>query len=217
MNRLGLLVVAVLAACGSKDKGKDKDTGSTTPPAGSSTATGSATGSAAATAGSGAGSSAGSDAGSAGSGSDVAAGSGSGSGSGSAAPDDGITFDKLPDTWQASGGQLDTYEAVNESKFPVDNASFIFEYGLDAADMPADPKAYAAVLDKAGMKVIKFEKTPNGHYFESDDAFRYVIVAGDRRIHCGGSLYKNDDYDKIPKIRDRVVGEAKRICQTARR
>lgn len=215
MNRLGLLVVAVLAACGSKDKGKDKDTGSTTPPAGSSTATGSATGSAAATAGSGAGSSAGSDAGSAGSGSNVAA--GSGSGSGSAAPDDGITFDKLPDTWQASGGQLDTYEAVNESKFPVDNASFIFEYGLDAADMPADPKAYAAVLDKAGMKVIKFEKTPNGHYFESDDAFRYVIVAGDRRIHCGGSLYKNDDYDKIPKIRDRVVGEAKRICQTARR
>lgn len=215
MNRLGLLVVAVLAACGSKDKGKDKDTGSTTPPAGSSTATGSATGSAAATAGSGAGSSAGSDAGSAGSGSDVAA--GSGSGSGSAAPDDGITFDKLTDTWQASGGQLDTYEAVNESKFPVDNASFIFEYGLDAADMPADPKAYAAVLDKAGMKVIKFEKTPNGHYFESDDAFRYVIVAGDRRIHCGGSLYKNDDYDKIPKIRDRVVGEAKRICQTARR
>ncbi len=207
MKKLGLIAV-LLAACGGK---KDKPEGKETPPTtGSSTATGSGSaGSGSAPAGSGSGS--------AGSGSDtMAAGSGSGAGSGSAVVDDGIKFDKLPDGWDAGEGKLDTYEAVNDSKFPVDNASFVFEYAVDPKDMPTDPKEYAAVLDKGGFKVTKNEKTANGHYYESADAFRYVVVAGDKRIHCGGPLYNSDDYNKIPEVRNRVVAEAKKICQTAK-
>ena len=206
MKKLALIAL-VLAACGGKKNEQEgKETAPPpTPTPGSSTASGSGSGSGSAAAGSGS----------------AAAGSGSGtamagSGSGSAAPDDGIKFDKLPDGWEAGGGKLDTFEAVNDSKFPVDNASFVFEYAVEAKDMPTDPKEYAAVLDKGGFKVTKNEKTANGHYYESEDAFRYVVVAGDKRIHCGGSLYKSDDYNKIPAVRDKVVAEAKKICQTAK-
>lgn len=151
MKKLALIAV-LLAACGGK---KDKPEGKETPPT-----TGTAAGSGSATAGAGSGSApapAGSGS-AAGSGSDtMAAGSGSGSGSsagsGSAVADDGIKFDKLPDGWDAGGGKLDTFEAVNDSKFPVDNASFVFEYSVEAKDMPTDPKEYAAVLDKGGFKV----------------------------------------------------------------
>lgn len=211
MKKLGLIAV-LLAACGGK---KDKPEGKETPPTtGSSTATGS--GSSSAGAGSAA-APAGSGSAPAGSGSDaMAAGSGSGAGSGSAVVDDGIKFEKLPDGWEAGAGKLDTFEAVNDSKFPVDNASFVFEYAVDPKDMPTDPKEYAAVLDKGGFKVTKNEKTANGHYYESEDAFRYVVIAGDKRLHCGGPLYKSDDYNKIPAVRDKVVAEAKRICQTAK-
>lgn len=221
MKKLALVAVGLLAACGGK---KDPGTGSAT---GSSTASGSApAGSGAAPAGSGS-APAGSGSAPAGSGSDTAAGSGSGSnvaagsGSGQLIDDPGIKFEKLPDGWESGGGKLDTFEAVNESKFPVDNATFIFEYGLDSKDLPADPKEYAAVLEKSGAmeKITKSEKTANGHYYESAHAFRYVVVAGDKRIHCGGPLYNDSahkDYDTIPKVREKVIADAKKICQTAK-
>ncbi len=213
MKKLALMAI-VLAACGGKKENKDPGTGSAT---GSSTASGSAM--------AGSGSAEGSGSAAAGSGSDVAAGSGSGSGAGSGSgqliDDPGIKFDNLTGGWQAGDGKLDTFEAVNESEFPVDNATFVFEYGLDSKDLPADPKEYAAVLEKSGVmeKIVKQEKTANGHYYESAHGFRYVINAGDKRIHCGGPLYNDDahkDYEKIPKVRDKVVAEAKKICQTAK-
>ncbi len=219
MKKLAIIAVGLLAACGGKkDPGAGSGTAAGSAPAGSSAApadSGSApAGSGSAPAGSGSDTAAGS-----GSGSNVAAGSGSGSGGSEMINDPGIKFEKLPDGWEAGAGKLDTFEAVNDSKFPGgDNATFIFEYGLDAKDLPVDPKEYAAVLEKSGAmeKVTKNEKTANGHYYESEGAFRYVIVVGDKRIHCGGSLYKNDDYNTIPKVRDKVIAEAKKICQTAK-
>jgi len=210
MKKLALMTVVLMAACGSK---KDPGAGSATTASGSASATGSAP-----AAGSGSAPAVGSGSAPAGSGSDTAM-AGSGSGSANTMIDDpGIKFDKLPDGWEAGEGKLDTFEAVNDSKFPVDNAVFVFEYGLDAKDLPADPKAYIAVLEKSGVmeKVTKNEKTPTGHYYESADGFRYVIAAGDKRINCGGSLYKNEDYNKIPKERDAVIEKAKKICQTAK-
>ncbi len=207
MKKLAFIALGLLACGGKKDPGTGSATGSSTAtnsaPADSGTAP---AGSGTAMAGSGSGS-----------GSGVAAGSGSGSAN-EMIDDPGIKFDKLPDGWEAGAGKLDTFEAVNDTKFPVDNATFIFEYGLDAKDLPTDPKEYAAVLEKSGVleKITKNEKTANGHYYESADAFRYVIVTGDKRIHCGGSLYKSEDYDKIPKVRDKVIAEAKKICQTAK-
>lgn len=218
MKKLALIAVVLIAACGGKKKDDKPAEGSSTATASGSAPAGSGS---AAQAGSGSAAAAGSGSGSAvaaGSGSDApnaVENTGSGAGSGSAAPDP-VKFDKLPDGWQAGEGKLDTFEAVNESKFPVDNASFVFEYGVEAKDMPTEPKEYAAILEKSGFKAIKTEKTPTGMYFESEDSFRYSVGSGDKRVYCGGSLYKSDDYNKIPAVRDKVIAEAKKLCQTAK-
>lgn len=224
-----LAMTLAVVACGGK---KDKDGGGGT--GGTGGTTGSSTGSSMAGTGSASGSAAGSDAGSAAGSATGSAGSGSGDNvipAGSDTPTgdkdhtgaehkpSGVTFgEKLPDGWVDSGLQLDHVEAVNESEFPADNAQFVFDYGLDDPTMPKDPKEYQAVLEKAlgGEKIVKDDKLPNGHYFETAHAFRYVIDAGDKRIHCGGSLYKDADYDKIAKVRDAAVANAKKLCASAK-
>ncbi len=216
------LIAITLCACGSKKTQPDPGSGSpTTPTAGSATGSGSAP--------------AGTGSAPAGSGSDMAHGSGSGSGdhthatvatgtgsgSGQLIDDPGIDFDNIPKGWEHGHGKLDHFVGVNDSGFPVDNASFVFEYSVDPPTMPTDPKEYAALLEKSGVmeKIIKSEPQKNGHYYESAHAFRYVIVAGDKRIHCGGSLYNDDahkDYEKIAKIRDEQIATAKKLCATAK-
>jgi hypothetical protein len=219
MKNLTLIAITLCAACGSKK--------SPPPDPGSGTATMAGTGSAPAGSGS-----APAGSGSAGSGSDMAGSgsddhthatvaTGSGSGSGQLIDDPGIDFDDIPKGWEHGHGKLDEFVAVNDTGFPTDNAAFVFEYSIDPPTMPTDPKEYAALLEKSGVmeKIIKSEPTKNGHYYESAHAFRYVVVAGDKRIHCGGSLYNDPahkDYDKIPKQRDKAIAEAKKICATAK-
>lgn len=226
-----LAMTLAVVACGGK---KDKDGGGGTTASGSGPSMAGGSGSGPSMAGSGP-----SMAG--GSGSDSAAGSGSAAGTGSGSDnhrhagsdtpkgdkdhtgadlkDSGVTFaEKLPDGWIATGLQLDHVEAVNDSKFPADNAHYVFDYGLDDPSMPKDPKEYLVVLEKAlgGEKITKDDKLKNGHYYETAHNFRYVIEAGDKRIHCGGSLYKDPDHDKIAKVRDAVVANAKKICASAK-
>jgi hypothetical protein len=221
-----LAMTLALVACGGK-KDKDGGGGTTGSSAGSSTnaGTGSAATGSAATGSAATGSDTGSAAGSAaGSATAEGSGAGSGAGSGSDAPladvkDSGVKFgEKLPEGWFATGAQLDYVEAVNESQFPADNAHFVFDYGIDDPTLPKDPKEYRAALEKGlgGEKIIKEEKLANGYYYETAQAFWYVIDAGDKRIHCDGSLYKDSDYEKIAKIRDKVVATAKKICASAK-
>jgi len=48
------------------------------------------------------------------------------------------------------------------------------------------------------------------------DAFRFAIESGGKRLFCGGSLYKDKDYNQIPKIRDRSVAAAKQLCASVK-
>jgi hypothetical protein len=128
-------------------------------------------------------------------------------------------FGKIPDGWSADEdppNQMTLLVGVNETKFPVDNALFSVRYGLEDADAPVkDPKEYAAWLDKKlKWKAIKTEAVPRGHYFESKDEFRFWLDGQGVRVWCGGSLYKDADYNKIPKIRDQSVAAAKKLCAT---
>jgi hypothetical protein len=128
-----------------------------------------------------------------------------------------VTFGTLPTGWTAEGGKLGVVVGVNDSKFPGDNAVFDFEYSLQPKGaLPDDPAAHKEALAKSGMKIVADRKVANGHYYESADHFRYFLEAGDQRISCGGSLYKNPDYNKIPKERDAAVAEAKKLCEGAK-
>lgn len=104
---------------------------------------------------------------------------------------------------------------VNDSKYPVDNALFAIDFGIEDKATPQDPKQYAAWLSKSKIFTpTKIEAVPRGHYFESKDEFRYLL---DGNVWCGGSLYKDKDYNKIPKVRDQSVAAAKKVCASVKR
>jgi hypothetical protein len=132
----------------------------------------------------------------------------------------------LPDSWDRidndDGGRLETYSAVNDSKFPVDNAVFTFEYGPAAASAPSDAAKFGEwhALEMK-TKVDKTEVIGDATYYAfagargAKDGDKYWLVVkkvGDKLWQCGGSLYNDADYNKIPKERDEQLATAKKIC-----
>ncbi|HEY5936956.1 MAG TPA: hypothetical protein VIU61_20040 [Kofleriaceae bacterium] len=118
-----------------------------------------------------------------------------------------IKFTGVPEDWTAQDGKIEFFVAVNESKFPVDNATFEFEYGFETK-LPTNEKDFD-----------KKSKTPGGALYESskDKSWRYVLDNGTGpKIVCGGSGYRSDDYNKIPKERDAAIAKAKKVCASAK-
>jgi hypothetical protein len=129
-------------------------------------------------------------------------------------------FGTIPDGWSDDDepGQMSLVVGVNESKFPVDNALFRVRYGIEDGDAPVtDPKAYVAWLEKKhSFKAISFHQVPRGHYFEAKGEFRVLLESDGVHVYCGGSLYKDGDYNKIPKVRDESVASAKKLCASVK-
>lgn len=118
-----------------------------------------------------------------------------------------IKFTGAPEDWTVADGKIEFFIPVNESKFPVDNATFEFEYGFESK-MPTNEKDFD-----------KKSKTPGGALYESskDKSWRYVLDNGTGpKIVCGGSGYRSDDYNKIPKDRDAAIAKAKKVCASAK-
>jgi len=135
-----------------------------------------------------------------------------------------IKLADLPDGWTRSDGpdgaaKLEYVAAVNETKFPVDNAVFSFDLGVvDDAAAPTDPAAYGEwQAGEMKDKVLKTEKLGDAVYFEfRGNHFQIVTTGGSKLLRCGGSLYRDKDYDQIPKIRDAALAQAKQLCATMR-
>ena len=129
----------------------------------------------------------------------------------------------VPESWDRidndDGGRLETYAAVNDSKFPVDNATFTFEYGPAAAGAPSDAAKFGEwhALEMK-TKVEKTEAIGDATYFafagDAKDGKYWLVVkkVGDKLWQCGGSTYQDADYNKIPKVRDEHLAIAKKIC-----
>jgi hypothetical protein len=143
------------------------------------------------------------------------------------APTAAIKLAELPAGWdrtdEGDTAKLEYVAATNETRFPVDNAMFTFTLGVVAdAAAPKDAAAYGEW--HAGQmkdKVLKTEKLGDATYFEfhgprdakeADRYFQVVTTAGGKLLHCGGSLYRDKDYNQIPKIRDAVIAQAKQLC-----
>ena len=130
-----------------------------------------------------------------------------------------IKLADLPSGWErtdeADGTvKLELVAAANQTKFPVDNAVFTFTLGVVTdPGAPRDAAAYGewhAVQMKD--KVLKTEKLGDATYFELPGRFEVVTSSGGKLLHCGGSLYRDKDYNQIPKIRDAAIAQAKQLC-----
>lgn len=95
--------------------------------------------------------------------------------------------------------------------------TFMFHYGYVDAKAPTDREAYKKYLAEAKiMKVTTDRQRGAAWYLEGNDAagqFAFVLIVtwGGKRLYCGGSSYKDNS---LGDIRDEVVVQAKKICET---
>jgi hypothetical protein len=97
-----------------------------------------------------------------------------------------------------------------------EDAVFKFYYGYDDPRAPADREAYKKFLtDSKILKVALDRQRGAAWYIEGTDgsgpAFRVLVTYGGKRLVCYGSLYKGNGFGDI---RDEVVIQAKKICET---
>jgi hypothetical protein len=131
-----------------------------------------------------------------------------------------IKLDELPTAWgreDAPDGtsKLEVVEGVNGSKFPVDNAVFSFTLGpVTGGNLPKDAAAYGEWhAGQTKTKVEKTEKLGDAVYYEfAAGHFAVVTTVNGTLVSCGGSLYRDKDYDQIPKVRAAVLAQAKKLC-----
>ncbi|MCX5741712.1 MAG: hypothetical protein NT062_04330, partial [Proteobacteria bacterium] len=101
--------------------------------------------------------------------------------------------------------------------------TFVFRYGYDDTSAPKDRDAYIKYLaDKklllpstAGKPLLNRQRGA-AWYLEGVDGvgaptFRYLVNYGDKKLICGGPLYKDT---QLGDIRDDVIVQAKAICES---
>ncbi len=99
-------------------------------------------------------------------------------------------------------------------------AVFTFNYGYDDPRAPIDRDAYLKFLTDSKILVVTVNRQRgSAWYIEGTDAsgapsFRYLVNYGGKHLICGGLLYKDKESSAMGDIRDEVVNQAKKICET---
>jgi hypothetical protein len=96
---------------------------------------------------------------------------------------------------------------------------FTFYYAYDDASAPTDRDAYMKWLGDQGLLTVTLNRQRGAAwYLEGTDghgpAFRYLVNYGGKHLICFGPLYKDADSAKLGDIRDEVVMQAKKICES---
>ena len=95
--------------------------------------------------------------------------------------------------------------------------TFLFHYGYEDPKAPTDREAFKKYLAGAKILTVTTDRQRGAAwYLEGTDArgqiaFRLIVTFGGKRLYCGGSSYKSND---LGDIRDEVVVQAKKICET---
>ena len=95
--------------------------------------------------------------------------------------------------------------------------TFKFHYGYEDSSAPTDREAFKKYLASAKILNVTTDRQRGAAwYLEGTDArggtaFRLIVTWGGKRLYCGGSSYKNNS---LGDIRDEVVIQAKKICET---
>ena len=98
-------------------------------------------------------------------------------------------------------------------------ATFLFHYGYEDPRAPTDREAYKKWLtDQKVLTVLQDRQAGASWYLQGTDAhgpaFRIVVAYGGKKHVCYGSLYHDAASDKLGDLRDDVVVDAKKICET---
>lgn len=100
------------------------------------------------------------------------------------------------------------------------NVRFLFRYAYEDATAPLEREAYKEWLGHKKLMKVNVDRQRGAAWFlegiepSGEAGFRYVITYGGRLLSCGGSLYKQGAAAGLRDVRDEIVLQAKRICES---
>jgi hypothetical protein len=100
------------------------------------------------------------------------------------------------------------------------NIRFVFHYAYEAATAPTQRAPYIQWLASTKAMNVTVDRQRGAAWFlegtdgEGVPSFRYVITYGGRLLTCGGSLYKQGPAAGLRDLRDEIIMQAKRICES---
>ncbi len=127
---------------------------------------------------------------------------------------------ELEPNWERDMGEAGTFSLVVKIPKTDDTRVFLVRYGYEDALAPSDCDQYRKYLDERGaMKVSLNRQSGGACYIEGTDqggalAYRYLITYGGKRLMCHGSLYKDQASAALGDLKDKVLIQAKKICET---
>lgn len=126
----------------------------------------------------------------------------------------------LEPNWERDMGEAGTFSLVVKLPGTNDTRLFSVRYGYEDSSAPMDCEAYKKFLeDRSMMKVSLHRQRGAACYIEGSDqggtlAFRFLLTYGGKRLMCHGSLYKDGASSALGDLRDKVLLQAKKICET---
>ena len=125
-----------------------------------------------------------------------------------------IKFDLEPN-WDRDYGEAGTFSLVVKVPNTEEQRVFSVRYGYDDQSAPVDCDQYRKFLEDKKVMAPKLNRQRGGAcYVESDSMFRYLVNYGGKRLMCTGSLYKDAASSALGDLRDKVMMQAKKICET---
>lgn len=130
-----------------------------------------------------------------------------------------IKFDLEPN-WDRDYGEAGTFSLVVKVPNTEDTRVFAAHYGYEDPSAPFDCDQYRKFLeDKKVMTVTLNRQRGAACYIEGKEpngvlAYRYLVNYGGKRLLCNGSLYKDSASTALGDLRDKVLMQAKKICET---
>lgn len=129
-----------------------------------------------------------------------------------------IKFDLEPN-WDRDLGEAGTFSLVVKVPNSNDTRVFSVHYGFEDQTAPPDCDGYRKFLDdKKVMTVTLNRQRGAACYIEGTQGgvavFRYLLTYGGKRLMCSGSLYKDPASASLGDLRDKVLMQAKKICET---
>jgi hypothetical protein len=125
-----------------------------------------------------------------------------------------IKFDLEPN-WDRDYGEAGTFSLVVKVPNTGDTRVFAARYGYEDPAAPVDCDQYRKYLDEKKVMTVTLNRQRGGAcYIESRDSFRYLVNFGGKRLLCSGSLYKDAASAALGDLRDKVLMQAKKICET---